>query len=145
MSQGTEVVFPVSQGGCSKSRRGGAAGHRAAANEPCFGREASGITKCPISDLHRGARLRTPQRKIALHQGGSGMYEDDDYWPVKCPSCGHGFTESIRHIKSRRVSDCPRCSLKLAHRRKDFSFLLSEARGGRYNPWWEVLREWPPD
>jgi hypothetical protein len=64
-----------------------------------------------------------------LTSGGSYMYGDDDSWRVKCPSCGHGFTETIGRIKSRLVFCCPRCSIDFVHSRKQFLFRLSEARG----------------
>ena len=75
----------------------------------------------------------------ALNSGWQPMYGDDESWPVKCPSCGHGFAETIGRIKSRMVSSCPRCSLVFVHSRKQFLFALSEAREGRHNPWWEIL------
>ena len=69
------------------------------------------------------------------------MYEDDDYWPILCPSCGHGFMETVGQIQSRLVSGCPKCSLDFAHRGEQFLLKLSEARKGQHNPWWEVLRD----
>jgi hypothetical protein len=79
-----------------------------------------------------------------LTSGGSYMYGDDDSWPVKCPSCGHGFTETIGRIKSRFISSCPRCSIDFVHSRKQFLFKLSEARKGRHNPWWEIIASSKP-
>ena len=72
------------------------------------------------------------------------MYGDDNSWPVKCPSCGHGFTETIGRIKSRLTSSCPRCSIDFVHSRKQFLFELSEAREDRHNPWWEILASSKP-
>jgi len=72
------------------------------------------------------------------------MYDNDDSWPIKCPRCDHGFTESIGRIKSRLVSSCPMCSLDFAHSREQFLFTLSEARKGRHNPWWEILASRKP-
>jgi hypothetical protein len=79
-----------------------------------------------------------------LTSGGSRMSGDDDSWPVKCPSCGHGFTETVGRIKSRLVSSCPRCSIDFVHSRKQFLFELSEAREGRHNPWWEIIASSKP-
>jgi predicted Zn-ribbon and HTH transcriptional regulator len=79
----------------------------------------------------------------ALLQDGSSMYEDHDLWPLKCPTCAHGFTETIGRIKSRLVSSCPKCSSDLAHSGEQFLFALSEAREGRHNPWWEILSARP--
>jgi hypothetical protein len=86
---------------------------------------------------------RSPDRLHVLPGGGGGMYDDDDFWPLKCPSCSHGFTDSIRRIKSRFVSSCPKCSSDFAHEAEQFAFALSEARKGRRNPWWEILRVQP--
>jgi len=72
------------------------------------------------------------------------MYDDDDSWPVKCPRCDHGFTESIGRVKSRLVSSCPNCSLDFTHSGEQFLFRLSEARKGRHNPWWEMLASLNP-
>jgi hypothetical protein len=72
------------------------------------------------------------------------MYDDDDSWPVKCPRCYHGFTESVGAIKSRLASSCPVCSFDFAHCEKQFSVTLSEARRGRHNPWWEILASLNP-
>jgi predicted Zn-ribbon and HTH transcriptional regulator len=80
-----------------------------------------------------------------LLQDGSAMYEDHDLWPVKCPRCAHGFTETIGRIKSRLVSSCPRCSSDFAHSAEQFLFALSEAREGRHNPWWEILSAGPAE
>ena len=73
------------------------------------------------------------------------MYDDDDSWPVICPSCGEGFIETIGHIKGRLVSNCPRCLLDFVHSRKQFLFALSEAQAGRHNPWWEIVASSKPD
>ncbi len=78
-------------------------------------------------------------------EGDRGMYEDDDLWPLKCPWCSHGFTERIGRVKLRLVSSCPECSLDFAHDEQEFFFDLSEAREGRYNPWWEILSDPPRD
>ena len=78
-------------------------------------------------------------------EGDSGMYENDDLWPFKCPWCGHGFTERIGRVKSRLVSSCPECSLGFAHDEQEFLFELSEAREGRHNPWWQILSHRPRD
>ncbi len=83
--------------------------------------------------------------EVELTRDGGGMYDDSDSWPIKCPSCGHGFTESIRRVKSRLISSCPKCSLDFAHSGEQFLFALSEARKGRYNPWSEILRDRPAD
>lgn len=82
---------------------------------------------------------------IALLQGGNGMYDDDDLWPVKCPKCAHGFSDTIGRIKSRLASSCPKCSSDFAHHREQFLSVLSEAREGRHNPWWEILGASPAD
>jgi hypothetical protein len=80
-----------------------------------------------------------------LVQGGGAMYDDHDLWPIKCPRCTHGFTETIGRIKSRLVSSCPRCTSDIAHSGEQFLFALSEARKGRHNPWWEILGAMPDD
>jgi hypothetical protein len=77
--------------------------------------------------------------EVDLTRGASGTYDEGDCWPIKCPSCGHGFTETIGRIKSRLVSSCPGCSLDFAHSGEEFLLALSEARKGRHNPWWEIL------
>jgi hypothetical protein len=68
------------------------------------------------------------------------MYEDEDFWPIRCPHCGHGFTAKIRHLKSGVVSECVSCSNDLGHSTEEFYLALSEARKGRLNPWWDMLR-----
>jgi hypothetical protein len=68
------------------------------------------------------------------------MYEDEDVWPIRCPHCGHGFTAKIRHLKSGVVTKCVGCSNELGHSREEFHLALSEARKGKLNPWWDMLR-----
>ena len=68
------------------------------------------------------------------------MYEDDDVWPVKCPHCGYGFTAKIRHLKSGVVGECVRCSNDLGRSTEEFYLALSEARNGKLNPWWDMVR-----
>jgi hypothetical protein len=72
-------------------------------------------------------------------------YSDSDFWPVKCPTCEHGFMEKIGQIKSRFVSRCPSCESDFRYEKEQFCFELSEARNGRYNPWWEILRDLPSE
>jgi hypothetical protein len=76
---------------------------------------------------------------------GSTMYDDHDLWPIRCPRCAHGFTETIGRIKSHLVSTCPGCSSDFAHNGGQFLFALSEARKGLHNPWWEILGARPAD
>ncbi len=73
------------------------------------------------------------------------MYEDDDLWPLMCPGCRHGFMEKIGRIKSGLVLNCAECCSNIAVITEDFSALVSEAREGRYNPWWDILSEEPRD
>ena len=73
------------------------------------------------------------------------MYEDEDVWPVRCPLCGHGFTAKIRHLKSGVVSKCVSCSSDLGHSTEEFYLALSEARNGKLNPWWEMVRSMAHD
>jgi hypothetical protein len=68
------------------------------------------------------------------------MYEDEDVWPIRCPHCGHGFTAKIRHLKSGVMRECVGCSNDLGHSTKEFYLALSEARKGKLNPWWDMLR-----
>ena len=68
------------------------------------------------------------------------MYEDEDVWPIRCPHCGHGFTAKIRHLKSGVVSKCVGCSDELGDSTGEFHLALSEARKGKLNPWWEMVR-----
>jgi hypothetical protein len=68
------------------------------------------------------------------------MYEDDDVWPIECPHCGHGFTAKIVHLKSGAVMKCVGCSRDIGHSAEQFHLSLFEARKGRHNPWWEMLR-----
>jgi hypothetical protein len=68
------------------------------------------------------------------------MYEDEDVWPIRCPHCGHGFTAEIRHLKSGVVSVCVDCSNDLGHSTGEFRLALSEARKGKLNPWWDMLK-----
>ena len=68
------------------------------------------------------------------------MYEDEDVWPIRCPHCDHGFTAKIRHLKSGVVSKCVSCSNDFGHSTEEFYLALSEARNGKLNPWWDMLR-----
>jgi hypothetical protein len=68
------------------------------------------------------------------------MYGDEDVWPIRCPRCGHGFTAKIRHLKSGVVTKCVGCSNELGHSREEFHLALSEARNGKLNPWWDMVR-----
>jgi hypothetical protein len=68
------------------------------------------------------------------------MYEDEDVWPVRCPHCGHGFTAKIGHLKWGVVTTCVSCSSDLGHSTEEFYLALSEARNGKFNPWWDMLR-----
>ena len=68
------------------------------------------------------------------------MYEDEDVWPMRCPLCGHGFTAKIRHLKSGMVTKCAGCSHDLGHSAEEFYLALSEARKGKLNPWWDMVR-----
>ena len=82
--------------------------------------------------------------EVKLTGAGSSTYDDDDSWPIRCPSCGHGFIETVGRIKSRLVSSCPKCSLNSVHGGEEFLFALSEAREGRHNPWWEIVASSKP-
>jgi DNA-directed RNA polymerase subunit N (RpoN/RPB10) len=68
------------------------------------------------------------------------MYEDEDIWPIRCPHCGHGLTTKIRHLKSGVVTKCVGCSNELGHSTGEFHRALSQARRGKLNPWWDMLR-----
>jgi hypothetical protein len=68
------------------------------------------------------------------------MYEDEDVWPIRCPLCGHGFTAKIGHLKFGYMTKCAACSHDLGHSTEEFHVALSEARKGKHNPWWEMLR-----
>jgi hypothetical protein len=73
------------------------------------------------------------------------MYADEDVWPIRCPHCGHGFTAKIKHLKSGAVSECVGCSNDLGHSTEEFYLALSEARKGKLNPWWDMLRRMAHD
>jgi hypothetical protein len=73
------------------------------------------------------------------------MYADEDVWPIRGPHCGHGFTAKIRHLKSGVVSECVGCSNDLGHSTEEFYLALSEARKGKLNPWWDMLRRMAHD
>ena len=62
-----------------------------------------------MKDWCRGQRYEQ-LIEVELTRDGGGMYDDGNSWPIKCPSCGHGFTESIEYVKSRLISTCPKCS-----------------------------------
>jgi len=46
----------------------------------------------------------------------------------------------IRHLKSGIASKCVGCSNDLGHSTEEFYLALSEARKGKLNPWWDMLR-----
>jgi hypothetical protein len=69
------------------------------------------------------------------------MYEDKDVWPIRCPHCGHGFTAKIGHLKRGVVTTCVGCSNDIGHSTEEFHLALSEARNGKLNPWWDMLRK----
>jgi hypothetical protein len=68
------------------------------------------------------------------------MYEDEDVWPIRCAHCGQGFTAKIRDLKSGVVSECVGCSNDLGHSTEEFYLALYEAREGKLNPWWDMVR-----
>jgi hypothetical protein len=67
------------------------------------------------------------------------VYEDEDFWPIRCPHCGHGFTAKIRHLKSGGVAKCVGCCNELGHSTWEFHLALAEVRKGKLNPWWDIL------
>ena len=68
------------------------------------------------------------------------MYEDEDVWPIWCCHCDHGFTAKIKQLKSGIVSKCVSCSNDLGRSTEEFYLALSEARNGKLNPWWDMVR-----
>ena len=68
------------------------------------------------------------------------IYEDEDVWPIRCARCGHGFTAKIAQLKFGLITKCVACSHDLGDSTEEFLVALSEARKGKHNPWWEMLR-----
>jgi hypothetical protein len=71
------------------------------------------------------------------------MYEDEDLWPIKCPSCGHEFTEKIGWLKTATVYRCSGaggCNVTLRHPTEQFLLALAEARDRKLDPWGDMLR-----
>jgi hypothetical protein len=76
------------------------------------------------------------------------MYEDEDPWPIKCPSCGHEFIQKIGWMKTAVSYRCPGpdgCGIIIRHPTEQFILALSEARHGKLNPWGNMLRIREPD
>jgi hypothetical protein len=69
-----------------------------------------------------------------------GIYKDEDVWPVRCARCDHGFTAKIGQLKFGLITKCVGCSHDLGYSTEEFLVALSEARKGKHNPWWEMLR-----
>jgi DNA-directed RNA polymerase subunit N (RpoN/RPB10) len=73
------------------------------------------------------------------------MYEDKDFWPIKCFKCGEEFAEEIGGLKTATMFRCPSCGLNFHHPTEQFLLALSEAREGRLNPWRDMLRLSKPE
>jgi hypothetical protein len=46
----------------------------------------------------------------------------------------------FKHLKSGVVTKCVGCSHDLGHSAEEFYLALSEARNGKLNPWWDMVR-----
>jgi len=71
------------------------------------------------------------------------MYEDQDFWPIKCPSCGNEFTKQIGWLKSASTYRCDGgagCEINLRHPAEEFLLALAQARNGKLDPWGNMLR-----
>jgi DNA-directed RNA polymerase subunit RPC12/RpoP len=72
------------------------------------------------------------------------MYEDEDFWPFKCPYCLHEFTEQIVRINAGTEVRCPDCRTRFTDHHKQFAVALAEARNGAFNPWRNMVRVQKP-
>ena len=60
------------------------------------------------------------------------MYDDNAAWPLKCPSCLHGFEEKIAQLKASNEIRCPICKTALQYEPKEFLRILNQPRPGLY-------------
>ena len=99
---------------------------------------------CLSSSRRQGEFLATQNPCVSVadeDQKRSVRDEDEDVWPIRCPHCGYGFTARIRHLKSGVVGKCVSCSNDLGRSTAEFHLALSEARNGKLNPWWDMVRK----
>ncbi len=68
------------------------------------------------------------------------MYEDEDFWPIKCFQCKEEFVEKIGRIKAGEETRCPNCGIRYTHPTEQFLLALAEAKQGRHDPWRDMLR-----
>jgi hypothetical protein len=62
------------------------------------------------------------------------------FGPLGAHTAATGSTAKIKHLKSGVVTKCVGCSNELGHSTGEFHLALSEARKGKLNPWWDMLR-----
>ncbi|WP_298884151.1 hypothetical protein [uncultured Bradyrhizobium sp.] len=82
------------------------------------------------------------------------MYDDQDFWPFKCPRCGEEFKKEVGWLKARAKGlhidiKCPGivsrlgpilCANTLRYDAVEFRSLLVEAKAGRFDPWRDMIR-----
>jgi hypothetical protein len=70
------------------------------------------------------------------------MYEDDDFWPIKCPACGEEFLKKVGWLKTHRSIKCPGsgCPTTIEASPEEFSRALIKAKQGMFDPYREMMR-----
>jgi hypothetical protein len=70
------------------------------------------------------------------------MYEDQDLWPIKCPSCGEEFFKQVGWLKTHTAIRCPGegCATTIHTSAEEFGLALAEAKKGRFDPFRGMLR-----
>jgi hypothetical protein len=70
------------------------------------------------------------------------MYEDDDFWPIKCPACGQEFTKKVGWLKEHRTVKCPGngCPNTIIVGSEEFNRMLAQARDGSFDPYMGMMR-----
>ena len=73
---------------------------------------------------------------------GDVMYEDDKFWPIKCPACLDEFEERVGWLKTQTEVKCPGkgCSNTITLDKEAFSHRLTQARQGLFDPYREMMR-----
>jgi hypothetical protein len=73
------------------------------------------------------------------------VYEDKDFWPIKCPDCLNEFTEEIGRMKAGAEIRYPDCKIILTDPAKQFLVHLAKARNGELDPWGHMIRLQKPE
>lgn len=54
------------------------------------------------------------------------MVDDDEAFPITCPSCGNHFQESVGRMRAQTRVRCPECAINLCYYPEDLARALEE-------------------